>query len=114
MATRSRCRPSGRTFAAFAMLLVVAVLPPNIPAVRGAEPTVLPPLLDDGSPASTSRGHARGAVRAAGGARHILVQLHPHADEQRFLQQASAQGLRRLSRVYGTTWFRMAMRLRSR
>jgi subtilisin family serine protease len=37
------------------------------------------------------------------------VQLHPHADEQRFLQQAGAQGLRRLSRVYGTTWFRMAI-----
>ena len=50
---------------------------------------------------------AVGAARTA--ARHILVQLHPHADEQRFVQNASAHGLRRLSRVYGTTWFRMAV-----
>jgi subtilase family serine protease/subtilisin family serine protease len=106
---RSPSRSFGRTVAALAALLVVAVLPPYIPAVRGAEPTVLPPLLEDGSPSSMSRGHGRAAVRAVRGAQHILVQLHPHADERRFLQQASAQGLRRLNRVYGTTWFRMAI-----
>ena len=35
------------------------------------------------------------------------MQLHPRADERRFLQDAGAQGLRRLSRVHGTTWLRM-------
>ena len=49
------------------------------------------------------------ALRAAQGARHILVQLHPHADERRFMQQARAQGLRRINRVYGTTWIKMAI-----
>src|SRR5262249_1195697 len=32
-----------------------------------------------------------------------------HADERRFMQQAQAQGLRRIKRVYGTTWIKMAI-----
>jgi subtilisin family serine protease len=48
-----------------------------------------------------------GVARTA--SRHILVQLHPRADERRFLRDAGAQGLRRLGRVYGTRWLTMAI-----
>lgn len=86
---------AGRPFAAFVVLLGVAVLPPLVPAIDAAKPVV------------PARAATVAAPRSAG--RHILVQLHPHADERRFMQSASAQGLRRLSRVYGTTWVRMAI-----
>src|SRR5262245_28701369 len=97
MATQSRLKPSRRNFAALAVLLVVAVLLPQAPPVNGAEPIapVAPPPTR--------------AIRIAQGARHILVQLHPHADERRFMQQAQAQGLRQIKRVYGTTWIKMAI-----
>ena len=88
------------------------VAPPLLrhgPAISGAEPAVSAPAPGDSASGSPARGHGRGASRVRTGTRHILVQLHPHADEQRFLQQARAQGLRRLSRVNGTTWFRMAI-----
>lgn len=103
MATPSLLRPAGSAFAALAVLLVVTVLPLYGPAVEGAP----------GSPAPPSRVHGRGVVGAVGAgrtaSRHILVQLHPRTDELRFLQDARAQGLRRLSRVHGTTWLRMAV-----
>jgi subtilisin family serine protease len=86
---------SGRSFAAFVVLLGVAVLPPLVPAIDAAKPVVPPRAATVAAPRSATR--------------HILVQLHPRADERRFMQSASAQGLRRLSRVYGTTWFRMAI-----
>jgi subtilisin family serine protease len=94
------------------VLLVVTMLPLYRSTVEGAEPLLPAPEIAESSPTPTSnvRGRVVGAVGAARTAgRHILVQLHPHANEQRFLQNASAQGLRRLSRVYGTTWFRMAI-----
>ena len=87
------------------VLLVVSVLLLQIPTIEGAEPRRSVPGSEDGSPSSTSTVHGHGGRRTA--TRHILVQLHPHASEQRFLQGASAQGLRRLSRVHGTTWLRM-------
>jgi subtilisin family serine protease len=86
---------AGRPFATFVVLLGVAVLPPLVPASDAANPVVPPRATTVAAPRSATR--------------HILVQLHPHADERRFMQSASAQGLRRLSRVYGTTWFRMAI-----
>ncbi|HEX6211441.1 MAG TPA: S8 family serine peptidase [Methylomirabilota bacterium] len=94
-------------------MFVAVLLLPHLPAVEGAEPVVPPRGSADGSPSSTSRTHGRGVARTVAAARaasrHILVQLHPGSDERRFLQAASAQGLRRLSRVHGTTWLRMAI-----
>jgi subtilisin family serine protease len=108
---RSLLRPSGSTFAALVVPFVATVLLLHLSAVEGAEPVVPSRGSADGSPSLTPRGHGRGVARIMAGARtasrHILVQLHPRADERRFLQVASAQGLRRLSRVYGTTWLRM-------
>ena len=113
MTTQSLLRSSRSAFAAVVVLLVVTVLPLHVPAVQGAEPAVPAKKSADGTPSLTSRGHGRGVLRTVGAARtasrHILVQLHPHTDEMRFLQDAHAQGLRRLSRVYGTTWLRMAV-----
>ncbi|HEU5193710.1 MAG TPA: CARDB domain-containing protein, partial [Methylomirabilota bacterium] len=74
----------------------------HLQAISAPEPAAPAPAGTPGVAAMPPPAHGRAA-------RHILVQLHPHADEQRFLQQAGAQGLRRLSRVYGTTWFRMAI-----
>jgi thermitase len=48
-------------------------------------------------------------VQARTAHRHILVQLHPRATEAQFLQHAKAHGLRRLGRVYGTSWLTMAV-----
>jgi hypothetical protein len=48
-----------------------------------------------------------GAERAA--TRHILVQLHPHANERQFLQEAQAHGLQKKGRVHGTSWLTMAI-----
>ena len=112
MAERSLSRPSGSAFV-LVVLLVAAVVLLHFPAVEGAEPIAPPRGSADGSASPIARGHGRGVTRMVGVARtatrHILVQLHPRADERRFLQDAGAQGLRRLSRVYGTTWLRMAI-----
>jgi subtilisin family serine protease len=113
MAAPSSSRPSGIVIAALVVLLVVVMLPLHVPAVDGAKPVVPPRRSAEGPPAPTPSVRGRGVVVTAAAARtasrHILVQLHPHTDELRFLQNASAQGLRRLSRVYGTTWLRMAI-----
>jgi subtilase family serine protease/subtilisin family serine protease len=112
MARQSSLRPSGSAIAGFIVLLLVTMLRLHIAIVEGAESGVPPRNSADGSPSPTSKGHGRGVVTVGAAriaSRHILVQLHPHADERRFLQHASAQGLRRLSRVYGTTWFRMVI-----
>ena len=113
MATPSPSRYFGIAFAALIVVLVSAVLPRPMAVVEGAEPLAPARGSVDGSPAPTPRGHGgSGGVTVAAARtanRHILVQLHPHADEQRFLKSAGAQGLRRLSRVYGTTWLRMAI-----
>ena len=74
MATPSLLRLSGSAFAALAMLLVGTVLLLHVPAVEAAEPVV---------PARGSVVRTVGAARTA--SRHILVQLHPHTDEVRFL-----------------------------
>ena len=102
-----------RAFAALAVLLVVAVVLPQVPAVNAAEPFVPAPDPQTSSPSAASRSHRPGTAGFAAAARvatrHILVRLHPQADERRFVQRASALGVRRLSRVYGTTWLRMAI-----
>jgi len=95
------------------VLLVVMMLSLHVPAIEGAEPGVPPRDPAAGSPSPASTVHGRGGGRTAAGprtaVRHILVQLHPRTDETRFLQNAGVQGLRRLSRVYGTRWLRMAV-----
>jgi subtilisin family serine protease len=110
MVKMSSSRPSGRGFTGLALMLAIAVLSWHVPAVEGAAP-VVPARATDGS--SNARAHGGGVTRALGTARiasrHILVQLHPRTDEKQFLRDASAQGLRRLSRVYGTRWLRMAI-----
>jgi subtilisin family serine protease len=110
MAERSLSRPSGSAFA-LAVVLVAALVLLHLPAVEGAEPIVPHRRSADGPASPIARGHGQGVPRKVGAARtaarHILVQLHPGADERRFLQDAGAQGLRRLSRVHGTTWLRM-------
>jgi subtilisin family serine protease len=92
------------------MLAIAVFLSWHVPAVEAAAP-VVPARSADGS--STARTHGGGVTHTLGTARtasrHILVQLHPRTDEKQFLRDASAQGLRRLSRVYGTRWFRMAI-----
>jgi subtilisin family serine protease len=113
MATSSLLRPSWSAFGASLVLLVVTMVPLHLHAVEGVEPTVPGRGSADGRPAPTSNVQRRGAVPTVAAARtasrHILVQLHPHTDELRFLQNARTQGLRRLSRVHGTTWLRMAI-----
>lgn len=89
-------------FTAVVVLLAVTVLSLRVPAVEGAEPIVAVRTPGGGATASGVR-----APRTA--SRHILVQLHPSADEKRFRQDAGVQGLRPLGRVYGTTWLRMAI-----
>ena len=113
MARLSASRPSGRAFAAVLVLAVVTMLSLHVPAIEGVEPGAPPRDPAAGSPSSTSavRGHGGGRTAAAPrtAVRHILVQLHPRTDETRFLQNAGVQGLRRLSRVHGTRWLRMAV-----
>lgn len=114
MTERPLLRFCGRFLTAGLMLLVVTAQPLPFRAVEGAEP-VLPPLADEavGSPPPGTTGHGRGTARTAAAAhtasRHILVQLHPRASEQRFLQDARAHGLRWRGRVYGTRWLTMAI-----
>jgi subtilisin family serine protease len=113
MATPSLLRPSASAVAAWLVLCVVTGVPLRLPAVEGVEPTVPGRGSADGRPATTSVVQRRGVIPTVAAARtasrHILVQLHPHTDERRFLQNAGAHGLRRLSRVHGTTWLRMAV-----
>jgi subtilisin family serine protease len=113
MATQSLLKPCRSAVTALEMLLVVTVLLVHVPTVDGAPPVVPARRSADGSPSPSSGDHQRGVVRTVGAprtaTRHILVQLHSRTDERRFLQDAGAQGLRRLSRVYGTTWLRMAI-----
>ena len=114
MTERPLVRFSGRFLTALLVLLVVTVQLLPLRAVEGAEP-VLPPSAGDadGSPASGAKAHGRGATGTAAAARtarrHILVQLHPRASEQRFLQDARAHGLRWRGRVYGTRWLTMTI-----
>lgn len=94
--------------------LVVTVALPRIRAVEGAEPVLSPSASAvDAPPASGARAQGRAATGTAAAARaarrHILVQLHPRASEQRFLQDAGAHGLRWRSRVYGTRWLTMTI-----
>ena len=111
MATPSSSRPSGSIFTRLVVLLTVSALLPYVLPSEGVERAR--PVRAGNSPVLTSTvqgpGGVGGAKVARTASRHILVQLHPHVDEPRFLQNARAQGLRRLSRVYGTTWFRMAV-----
>jgi hypothetical protein len=113
MTKPSMFRRSGGGRTGLAVMLVVTMLVLPAPLVEGAEPMAPPAGLVDGSPPPTSRQPGRGGLRAMGTARtasrHILVQLAPSTDESRFLRDASAQGLRRLSRVYGTRWLTMAV-----
>jgi subtilisin family serine protease/subtilase family serine protease len=89
-------------------LIAVLILITAAPGLT-TPPVPLPPIPSV-SQAESGRGASAPAVRGPRHAtRHILVQLHPHADEGRVMQQARAQGLRRLSRVDGTTWFRLAV-----
>jgi subtilisin family serine protease len=88
-------KPSKVLVAALAVLLAVPMLCLHAPAIEGAEPP--------GHSVVGQFGQART------GTRHILVQLHPRANERQFLQDAQAHGLRRLGRVYGTGWRTMAI-----
>ncbi len=96
-----------KPFPAASMVLLVATgLLLHVSAARAAEPLAAP--RDPAASAASSPAAVRvGAPRTA--SRHILVQLHPRADELRFLRDARAQGLRRLTRVYGTRWLAMAI-----
>jgi subtilisin family serine protease len=101
-----------RRLVAVAALLAGTMLCPTIAVVEAAEP--LAPLADPVDPFATpSKAPGRALAGQVGpgrtASRHILVQLHPRADEGRFLQEAGAHGLRRLSRVYGTRWLAMAI-----
>lgn len=113
MAMPSVLRRSGSAFTGLIMMLAVTMLLMPVPPVDGAEPMVPARGLADGSPSRTSGRPGHDVLRAMGAARtasrHILVQLHPRTAEKQFVQDARAQGLRRLSRVYGTTWLRMAI-----
>ncbi len=79
--------------------------------VQGAEPVVAPEEPSIGSlPSPPESGRTKRSKGTLGVAtRHILVQLHPRADESLFLQSARGQGLRRLSRVYGTNWLTLSI-----
>ena len=92
-------------------LLIIPITLPQPPSVRAAEPMVLSQASREALPAAfveNRRGMNRvGAPQIA--TRHILLHLHPRANEARFLQNASAQGLRRLGRVYGSNWLTMSI-----
>ena len=57
----------------------------------------------------TSRVEGAAPSRPRTADRHILVQLHPHASELQFLQEAAAHGLTRRGRVHGTGWLTMTL-----
>ena len=86
-----------KPFPAASMVLLVATgLLLHGSAARAAEPLAAP--RDPAASAASSPAAVRvGAPRTA--SRHILVQLHPRADELRFLGDAGAPGVRRLDRV---------------
>ena len=108
MATRSRCRPSGRTFAALAMLLVVAVLPPNIPAVRGAEPMFFLPFSMTARRLDVTRSRPRSATRRRRRPPHPRAAAS--ARRRAAIHAAGARpGPAPDEPVYGTTWIKMAI-----
>ena len=85
MPAQSLLKRSNAPIAALAVLLAIPMVCLEAPAAEGAA-----------AQARTANGH-------------ILVQLHPRANERQFLQDARAHSLRRLGRVYGTSWLTMAI-----
>ena len=101
MAKASLSTASRSLVAALAILVADGAGRGHAPA--GATEILVPP------PGSSERGALAQGPRARAGTRHILVQLHPHADEAPFLRDARGHGLRKLGRVHGSRWTRMAI-----
>lgn len=111
MTRNSFFKTSGIILAGLLIFLLIPFTLLQPLAVRAAEPVIVAPdSSGELPPASVGKGRGTahvGAPAVASG--HILVQLHPRAEVAQFLQNARAQGLRRLGRVYGSNWLTMSI-----
>ena len=94
-------------FAGLMISLFVPMLFLESPKVQGAELSV--PFnrfpISSGSVAlRKAKGGADTVTPRSLASRHILVKLHARSNEKQFLQHAKAQGMNRLSKVYGSDW----------
>jgi len=94
------------------VILLVSLVPPMLNATaQGAEPLIAPvgDALDSTSSSIEQKRSVVNAGSPQAARRHILVELHPNADEPQFLKNAKGRGLQRKGRVYGSKWLIMSI-----